>query len=129
MKKGTTRIVFLIGNFVIKMPRFNSWKIFLRGILANIDENMWYKNSPLEWKLKMCPTLFTLAGFLLIAKRAKEITEEDYKNINIDYFKPIPCDFKKQNFGIYNERIVLIDYADSRYFCSDCECIFKNLKK
>lgn len=125
MKKGTTRIVFLIGSYAIKIPKPRRWKAFLRGILANLDENLWYKHSPDLWKEKLCPTLFTLGGFILIAKRAKEITQEQFEALTRGQFSPLPCDFKQENFGVYNDKVVLVDYGDSRYFCSDCEIIFK----
>ena len=66
MAKGTTRMVYLIGKYAIKVPRINRWKSFLRGLLANMDERLWYKNSPKEWKEKMCPSLFCLGGLILI---------------------------------------------------------------
>lgn len=126
MKRGTTRLVFLIGGYAIKVPRPNRWKSFLRGILANMDERLWYKNSPESWRLKMCPSLSCfLGGFVLISKRAYPIDLEDYQEIDFSFYNPLPLDRKILNFGWYENRIVLVDYADSKYFCSDCEKIFK----
>lgn len=124
MKRGTTRIVFLIGSYAIKLPRIYKWKCFLRGILANMDERMWYKSSPKEWQMKMCPSLFCIAGFILIQKRALPISSLEYDTLDITEYKPLPVDSKISNFGWLYNRIVLVDYADSRYFCSDCETIF-----
>lgn len=129
MKKGSTRTVLFIGKYAIKLPRTNKWKVFLRGILANIDENMWYKNSPNEWRDKMSPVVFSLAGIIMVSMRANPITDEEYKNINIKDFKPLPVDNKQINFGKYKDRIVLVDYADSKYFCDDCDKCFKTIKK
>lgn len=129
MNKGTTRVVYLIGKYAIKLPRINRWRSFLRGILANLDEKMWYHHSPSDWKLKMCPTLCCLlGGVILIARRAEPITEAEYRDLDTDSFKPLPLDIKIINFGKFQDRIVLIDYADSTYFCSDCEHIFSCLK-
>lgn len=125
IKKGTTRIVFLIGGYAIKLPRINRWKSFLRGILANLDERLWYKNSTAEWKIKMCPALFCFGGWILICKRAAIINDEDFMLVKKEDFYPIPFDPKPSNFGYYKERLVIVDYADSRYFCSDCEEILK----
>lgn len=128
IKRGTTRIVFIFGGYVIKLPRIYKWKCFLRGILANLDENLWYRHSPNEWKTKMCPVIgIYLKGLLLISKRATPISEEEFNNIKPSDFYPIPMDYKQTNFGWYNNQIVLIDYADSKYFCSDCENILKRL--
>lgn len=129
MKKGTTRVVYLIGGYAIKIPRINRWKSFLRGILANMDERMWYKHSPVDWKNKMCPSLLCLfGGFILICKRATPITQTIWDNgtIKKEDFYPIPMDYKAINFGWYKSEIVLIDYAGSNYFCSDCENILKH---
>ena len=125
LKKGTTRRVLLIGKYAIKFPRVNRWKSFLRGVLANLDEMMWYKNSPNEWKQKLCPSLFTLGGLFLISRRAEPIDLEDYQELDLGYYDPLPLDCKICNFGKFENRIVLVDYADSKYFCSDCEQLFK----
>jgi hypothetical protein len=127
MKKGTTRVVYLIGRYAIKMPRINSWKSFLRGFLANLDERMWYKNSPPLRKEKMCPSLMSLfGGFVLISRRATPISKHTWDKglVKKEDFSPLPLDLKQINFGWYKHKIVLIDYADSKYFCSDCEKIF-----
>lgn len=76
----------------------------------------------------MCPVIgIYLKGLLLISKRATPISEEEFNNIKPSDFYPIPMDYKQTNFGWYNNQIVLIDYADSKYFCSDCENILKRL--
>lgn len=124
MRKGTTRIVFLIGNYAIKIPRFNRYKSIIRGLLANMDERMWYKSSTIEWKIKMAPSIFCFLGFILIQKRTTSLCLKEYREIEIDHYKPLPMDNKISNFGWYKGSIVLVDYADSRYFCSDCEEIF-----
>ncbi len=131
IKHGTTRTVFLIKKYAIKFPRIHHrfrghrWKMFLRGILANIDENYWYKHS--HKKERMCPVkmMFPL-GLFLIMKRAEELTEKEYQLINEKEFSGLPCDNKITNFGKINDNIVLVDYADSRYMCSDCSFNFKN---
>lgn len=125
LKYGTTRVVVLFGKYAIKFPRINKWKSFIKGILANLDELMWYKNSPKEWKIKMCPSLFTLGGLFLISRRAEPVDLNDYQKLDVSYFEPLPLDCKIDNFGKFENRIVLIDYADTKYFCSDCELIFK----
>ncbi len=126
MRKGTTRVVFLVGKYAIKFPRVSSWKMFLRGILANLDEKLWYNNSPDEWRLKMCPAIMCIGGFVLVSKRCEPISANAYDLLDIEYYKPIPMDNKISNFGWYQNRVVLVDYADSRYFCSDCEVYFKS---
>ena len=132
IKKGTTRTVFLIGKYAIKIPRFwhkynnHRWKIFLRGILANIDEDYWWKWS--NKRDKLCPVLFkSPLGLFLIMSKATELSVEEYDNLDLDQeFSGLPLDSKIMNFGKIHNKIVLVDYADSRYMCSDCSFNFKN---
>lgn len=132
IKKGTTRTVILVGSYAIKVPRFwhqysgHRWKIFLRGILANIDESFWWKCA--FQKEKLCPVLWkSPLGFILVMKRAEPLTEEEYDKEKFENeFKLLPLDNKMINFGKVENRIVLIDYADSRYLCSDCSNCWKN---
>lgn len=131
--KGTTRVVYVLGNYAFKFPRTNRWKSFLRGILANMDEYFWYKHSPIEWKDKMCPVIFkSWGGFLLIMEKADELSDNEYnKKQFAEMFKiiPISLDNKIMNFGrLKNNKVVLVDYADSRYFCSGCSDIIKKCK-
>jgi len=132
IKKGTTRIVFLIGKYAIKFPRIHHkypghrYKMFLRGLLANIDENFWWKST--YKRDKLCPVKFkSPLGFFLVMDRAIPLKESEYnkEQFEKDFFG-LPLDNKIVNFGKIDNRIVLIDYADSRYMCSDCSMCFKN---
>lgn len=126
LRKGSTRIVLLVDRFALKFPKPTKWKTFLRGILANLDEVMWYRSSPPEWQQNMAPVISCFfGGLLLISARAEEVTEGEYQQIDLTAFDPLPMDSKRINFGRLKGRTVLVDYADSRYFCSDCENIFK----
>lgn len=132
IEKGTTRTVLLVGKYAIKIPRFwhqykgHKWKMFLRGILANIDENYWWKHS--QQKEKLCPVIWVSPlGLLLVMLRAEKLTESEYDKTKLDKeFCSLPLDNKIINFGKINDKTVLIDYADSRYMCSDCSFNFKN---
>lgn len=133
VKRGTTRTVFLIGKYAIKVPRFwhkfgkgHRWKIFLKGTLANLDEHFWYKCAYKQDKL--CPVLLkSPLGFLLVMKRAEPLKEEEYdKTIFSIIFKNLPLDNKIENFGKIDGKPVLVDYADSKYLCSDCSNCWKN---
>lgn len=132
IKRGTTRFVILIGKYAIKFPRIHHkykghrYKMFLRGILANIDEKFWYK-SGFE-KNKLAKVIFTSPfGLFLIMERAEPLSSGEYDKQQMEeQFKHLPLDNKIQNFGKVDNRVVLIDYADSRYMCSDCSNCFKN---
>lgn len=134
MDSGTTRFCICIGKYAFKFPKFSisypnghRWKIFLRGILANIDENYWWKYS--QNKEKLCDVLFYFPlGLFIVMKRAKPLsdTEYEYEKMKKDFCE-FSLDNKKENFGkLDDDRIVLIDYADSKYMCSDCSFNYKN---
>ncbi len=132
MKRGTTRICFLIGNYAIKFPRLFylsqgiKWKVFLRGILANIDEHFWWKCA--YQREKLCPVIWkSPLGLVLVMKRATPLTTSEYdKELFKKNFANLPLDNKCENFGKIDDRIVLVDYADSKYLCSDCSNCWKN---
>ena len=115
---GITRNVFLIGKYAIKTPAmfrgYGGWKYFLKGMVANLDENTWYKLSSKTEKTLLCPIIGCyLCGFILIMKRGEPLSEEDYKPQLFEIlFKDYPLDIKIDNFGLLNGIVVLIDYAD-----------------
>lgn len=117
--KGTTRTVFLIGNYAIKIARFWSefnkrkWKTFLKGLLANIDEHYWW-NLPHKKEL-LCPVLYkSPLGLILIMKRTHKLRQDEYNRIKFtELYKGLPLDNQISNFGKLNNKIVLIDYANT----------------
>lgn len=38
-RRGATRVVIVLRHYVIKIPTFKSWKLFLHGLLANLQEH------------------------------------------------------------------------------------------
>ncbi len=132
LKSGTTRWVLLIGKYAFKFPRFSAsyprgskLKIFLRGWLANIDEK-WWSDHTLN-KEKLCRVLFCFPGCLcIVMQRAENLSKEEYGLIEPGYFNGLPFDNKRENIGKLNGRYVLVDYADSRYNCSDCSFNLKS---
>lgn len=136
---GTTRVVVLISRFAVKFPKIDlrhrkyGRRIFLKGLLANLEEKFWYKaycNSD-----KVTKVYFTsLFGFVQVSQRAEPLTKEEYDCENMEsLFKGYPLDNKIENFGKINGKIVLVDYADSTYMCSGCEeridCLTKEIKR
>lgn len=117
--KGTTRTVFLIGNYAIKIARFWSefnerkLKTFLKGLLANIDEYYWWN---LSYKQELlCPVLCkSPLGLILIMKRTQKLRQDEYNRIKFtELYKGLPLDNQICNFGKLNDKIVLIDYANT----------------
>jgi hypothetical protein len=121
IKYGSTRTVFLIRNWAIKIPNFREWRLFLHGLLANMQEKT-FSVYP-----EVCPVIFSVrGGFLNIAKRARELTELEFEQ-EIQYTYPntpdgniifkdadyyIEAEGKPSSFGWLDGKIVVIDYGN-----------------
>lgn len=107
--RGVTRIVIPISKVVLKIPNFSySWKNFLRGLLANLQEKETYSWHP--HKNLLAPVIWcSWGGWLLIMRRAT-VVEEDQ-----DYQKWIEAglggDDKWPNYGYIDGNLVKIDYG------------------
>ena len=115
-RNGCTRIVFLIWKFAIKIPNFtNSHQHFLQGCCANWSERKLniesknYKNDLLQDKFSIS-YFCSWFGLIQIQARCEEckhhLTEEQTK----EYELLCGTDFKKENFGYYQGRLVCLDY-------------------
>lgn len=109
IKSGVTRNVLLFKNYAIKFPTFRSWKLFLCGLLANMQE----KEFSGVW-VELCPVVFSVPfGFCTIMMRAVPISEEEFDSI----FENIPehivkiAESKSQNYGYLNGKLVAVDYG------------------
>lgn len=115
IKIGSTRIVFLTHRYAIKIPRFTEWRLFLHGLLANMQE---VRFSRAAWIEKVCPVLFSLpGGWLNVMPRVKIMTADEYRMIDVDTIVVtpdyvIPAERKPDSFGYYNGRIVAVDYGN-----------------
>lgn len=114
LKQGTTRIVVCIGKYAIKIPNFRSWKLFLNGLLANIQEETFRDLDPILLKSK----LYIPGGFLSIFEKVEEIDEITWIKIKDDFYTIIdkkdyiiPVEIKKDSFGMLNGQLKIIDYG------------------
>ncbi len=116
LKYGATRCVFLAGNYAVKIPRMHTWRNFLYGLLANMQEiekhNAKYPG--------LCPLLWYLpGGFINIMPRAQPITDEYYELIGEAYWTKwgdtddyyVNVENKICSFGWLNGAIVAVDYG------------------
>lgn len=118
IRSGITRIVFLIGNYAFKIPNFKyNHCHFLQGCYANWSERKYYKgfiNANYRGNLveHVAPSYFCLAfGLFQIQARCKPLLIE-LSDEQKEFYKPLCAgDNKKENFGIYNNKIVCLDYA------------------
>lgn len=103
--RGITRTVILTKNYALKFPTFRSWKLFLTGLLCNIQENFWWKNTK---DVRLCPVLFAIwGGFLVVMPRADPACEP----IFYENYEGLPLDAKEINFGYLKNKLVLVDYG------------------
>ena len=113
-RMGCTRIVITTKRFAFKIPNFCEWRLFLHGLLANIQERVF---SSTDW-VELCPVLFALpCGLLVVMPKAEALSDEEFLNMDIDKFcnhknYVVPVEHKASSFGLLNGRIVAIDYGN-----------------
>jgi len=103
----------LIGRYAIKIPVFVEWRLFLHGLLANMQER---KFSRCEWP-ELCPVILSLpGGWLLVMRRADPLSRDEFLALDYsafavtpDYTVPVEC--KLDSFGKLNGRVVAVDYG------------------
>lgn len=116
---GTTRTVILIGGYAIKIPVFTEWRLFLSGLLANIQEVTF---SRAGWP-ELCPVIWSIpGGWLVVMQRAEPLTREQFFALNYaEWIKGgkdlpkgewvIPVENKQDSFGYLDGRLVAVDYG------------------
>ena len=134
IRRGSTRIVLVSRHVVVKIPNFShSWKNFLSGLIANMNEGLTWKHCEASKKHLLCPVRFCAwGGWFVVMSRANqqawevyvrelgvEVEHDDWlvrKVANEELYKPwidagLGGDDKADNYGVLNDRVVKIDYA------------------
>lgn len=110
---GTHRTTYLIGRWAIKVPVFVEWRLFLHGLLANMQERNFSKTG---WP-ELCPVIFSVpGGWFLVMRKAEALTRDEFFNLDYKAFveKPdyvVPVEDKPDSFGKINGQIVAVDYG------------------
>lgn len=123
--RGTCRVVILTEKYAFKLPRFwrlparlagssqSAWRVFIRGVTANMQEvEFGYSGWP-----ELCPVLWHVnGGFLVVMPRVDEVIERTLPESEFyDFIQQpdytIPGDPAPGNFGMYQGRMVAIDYG------------------
>lgn len=110
---GTHRTTLLIGRYAVKVPVFVEWRLFLFGLLANMQEARF---SRANWP-ELCPVVFAVpGGFLNVMQRAEPITREEFWALVSTNWKHrhnyvLPVEYKLDSFGKLDGRIVAVDYG------------------
>ena len=116
---GTHRITYLIGDYAVKRPVLRPWRLFLCGLLANLQERTF---SAAGWP-ELCPVIISVpGGWLNVMRRAEPLTRDQFFALNYsEWIKGgsdlpkgewvIPVENKLDSFGILDGRIVAVDYG------------------
>lgn len=115
-RKGVTRIVFIFSFFVIKIPNFTNYHLhFLQGCYSNWSERNYckmFKNVEDNKFYDLVAPSYFCSWFGLLQIQAKcEPKLENLTDNEIEFYKNVHNgDFKKENFGYYNGKLVCLDY-------------------
>ena len=114
LKYGVTRCVLLVGDYAIKVPAMVEWRLFLLGLLANMQEALWSKTG---WP-ELCPVLWAMpGGFLVVMRRARVLTDEEFLALDLEHWVQrtdylIPVEIKSDSFGYLDGCLVAVDYGN-----------------
>jgi len=118
INKGSTRNVLVFRRFVVKIPTLKEYRLFLNGILANLQEKEWSGHHPDLAKVIFC----TRFGLFLVMEKAEVVSnntnwqsfqtmiKEKYKDDDLKEF--ITSDTKPSNWGYVKNHLVKIDYGN-----------------
>lgn len=115
-RQGITRLVFVFDSFVVKVPNFTcQFRHFLTGFNCNRSESGQWKRACKIKKELLAPVMFcSWFGIFLVMKKA-EVFDWGTGYGQIDYTiwddAGYGGDHKPQNYGLYEGRMVKIDYA------------------
>jgi hypothetical protein len=120
VERGAHRRVFLTRRYALKCPRPSSLS---QARWANRSELERWKAATEAEKPHLCPVVWChRRAFFLLMPYARSLTDEEYEELKLEYINPFnenPTlpeyyyhDFKRQNYGVYQGRIVRIDYAE-----------------
>jgi hypothetical protein len=110
--QGETRIVFIIGNYAIKIPNFlKGYRQFLYGLISNTQEVHYQKQSHY-----LMPVIFRIPfNFVIVMPKAKVLSEnlsfDDYVKITDSLGAYPKVDHKPDSFGIWKNQVYVIDYG------------------
>lgn len=112
---GTTRTVVLLWRWALKFPSTVEWRLFLQGLLANMQETKFSEMKMPE----LCPVLWSLpGGFLVVMPRVKILSREEFDETDLETFVKneggscvLPAEIKMDSFGWLNGCLVAVDYG------------------
>lgn len=115
-RQGATRVVFVFDRFVVKVPNFFEWRLFLWGLLSNMQERLWSGKHPDLARVLWADPL----GLVVVMEKAeiipyerrtelRQLLKQRYKDDDLRPFLLSDC--KYTNWGYVKGRLVKIDYG------------------
>jgi hypothetical protein len=108
---GTFRHVILAGRLALKLPR-------LRNFATGMQCNRWEREMWRTWQPKfrwenLCPIKFAdRFGLVVVMLRARQpVTQQEVEAADPDCYPDIDVEWKPENWGRVNDRMVAIDYG------------------
>lgn len=110
LTEGATRLVLVTRRLVFKVPRFTAgWYYLLAGLVSNLNEAAIWREGDEDVRLALCPMVWAMpGGWLNVMRRAYPVPASA---IEPERFADLAYDLHPDNFGSYDGRVVLIDYA------------------
>lgn len=110
---GSTRTVLLIGRWAVKTPSRVEWRLFLHGLLANLQERLWSQTGDQRLARVLWADPF---GLVLVMERADPLPRNLHPKhfaaiMELQRFEGLPQDIKMDNFGFRGRSMVMIDYG------------------
>ena len=118
---GVTRIVILTQKYAIKVPTvMYGWKMFLYGLLGNMNERRWSGAKGLCLVLWGCP-----GGFLNVMPRCSALTDDEFCALVPKRWGKggaLPeVELKTCSFGRLAGKIVAVDYGGYGWEADKCQ--------
>lgn len=116
IRRGATRTVILTRCWAVKVPSGRgmapfgkTWRgrlsSFARGVLANQSEYIWSGFAP--WQGQVAPVRRSwLGGIVQVYPRCEPLPD----GYRLPALEPCPGDRKASNYGLYQGRVVRVDY-------------------
>jgi hypothetical protein len=110
IKKGSNRVVWLVGRWALKFPRIVSWRGLLFALINNQVEVE--RQGP-----GYCPVVFWIpGGWLTVQARAEPLTDEEWEAFDaLGFIQQNKLQgveyYKRCSFGVVQGNIVAVDYG------------------
>lgn len=107
--RGATREVLLVGRWAVKFPSARGWRLFLHGLLGNMQEALWAPHGAPD----LCPVVFACpGGWVIVMARAEPAgdvyTPEMAALRARQHDIPEP---KASSYGWLDGRLVAVDFG------------------